>query len=64
MDGFFRVHQTHYEQFGKLTGAVNIAEYGQVELNVTGMRDHSYGMLSIKAWVIVHNYYHKLNNYM
>jgi len=47
--GFFRAHQTHYEQFGKLTGTVNIAEYGQVELNVTGMRDHSYGMFSIKA---------------
>jgi len=27
---------------------VNIAEYGQVELNVTGMRDHSYGVFSIR----------------
>jgi len=38
-----RAHQTHYEQFGQLAGTVNVGEYGQVELNVVGVRDHSYG---------------------
>jgi len=40
---FVSAHQTHYEQFGKLTGTVNIEGHGQVELNVIGVRDHSYG---------------------
>jgi len=39
----YRAHQTHYEQFGKLTGIVNIEEYGEIELDVVGVRDHSYG---------------------
>jgi len=39
----FRAHQTHYEQFGRLSGAVNIDGYSPVELSVIGVRDHSYG---------------------
>jgi len=40
-----RAHQTHYEQFGQLTGAMNIGKYGTVELDVVGVRDHSYGII-------------------
>jgi len=38
-----RAHQAHYEQFGRLTGTINIDKYNPVELAVVGMRDHSYG---------------------
>ena len=44
-----RAHQTHYEQFGKLSGIVNIEEFGQLELNVIGVRDHSYGMFILTS---------------
>ena len=42
-----RAHQTHYEQFGRLTGTISIGEYSQVELNVVGVRDHSYGTFTL-----------------
>lgn len=40
-----RAHQTHYEQFGQIEGIVHIENYGDHNLKVTGIRDHSYGLL-------------------
>eukprot|EP00105_Crassostrea_gigas_P043190 XP_019927338.1 PREDICTED: uncharacterized protein LOC105339207 isoform X2 [Crassostrea gigas] len=36
-------HQTHYEQFGDITGTVKIEGHADVKLNISGVRDHSYG---------------------
>lgn len=48
------VHQTHYEQFGEITGTVNIAGVGDKMVNVQGVRDHSYG--NIRDWRYFHRY--------
>lgn len=39
----YSAHQTHYEQFGKLSGQVQIEGYSDQTLTVFGVRDHSYG---------------------
>jgi hypothetical protein len=47
-------HQTHYEQFGEIRGVVNIDGHKPVQLNVTGVRDHSYG--NLRDWSDLHRY--------
>ncbi|XP_056014568.1 uncharacterized protein LOC125676912 isoform X2 [Ostrea edulis] len=53
-DDLQRVHQTHYEQFGDITGTVKISGHADVKLNVSGVRDHSYG--NIRDWTDLHRY--------
>ncbi|OWF52519.1 hypothetical protein KP79_PYT06824 [Mizuhopecten yessoensis] len=48
------VHQTHYEQFGEITGIVNIAGVGDKTIKVQGVRDHSYG--NVRDWRYFHRY--------
>lgn len=43
MHDIFRAHQTHYEQFGEITGTVKIEGYADQQIKVQGVRDHSYG---------------------
>lgn len=49
---FSRVHQTHYEQFGKITGTATIdgRPHG---LSVDVVRDHTYGT---REWRTFHRY--------
>ncbi|XP_061177236.1 uncharacterized protein LOC133185967 [Saccostrea echinata] len=49
-----RYHQTHYEQFGDIRGTVKIGGYDDINLNVSGVRDHSYG--NIRDWKDLHRY--------
>lgn len=48
----FRVHQTHYEQFGKLTGEA-IIEGKSFNFDVDLVRDHSFG---VREWRSFHRY--------
>ncbi|XP_060593544.1 uncharacterized protein LOC132748017 [Ruditapes philippinarum] len=48
------IHQTHYEQFGDTTGTVNIEGHDTVNINIRGVRDHSYG--NIRNWRQLHRY--------
>lgn len=47
------VHQTHYEQFGQISGTVNISGEEKY-IKVDGVRDHSYG--NIRDWKYFHRY--------
>ncbi|ELU09306.1 hypothetical protein CAPTEDRAFT_151881 [Capitella teleta] len=47
-------HQTHYEQFGTITGIVSFENYPEQELHVRGVRDHSYG--NFRDWKDLHRY--------
>nr|XP_034332735.1 uncharacterized protein LOC105339207 isoform X3 [Crassostrea gigas] len=47
-------HQTHYEQFGDITGTVKIEGHADVKLNISGVRDHSYG--NIRDWRDLYRY--------
>jgi len=47
-------HQTHHEQFGNITGTVHIDTYGAHQLDLHGVRDHSYG--NIRDWSDLHRY--------
>jgi len=47
-------HQTHYEQFGEITGTIKISGHGDHEITVRGVRDHSYG--NIRDWSDLHRY--------
>lgn len=47
------VHQTHYEQFGEISGTVNISG-DEKFIKVDGVRDHSYG--NIRDWKYFHRY--------
>lgn len=47
-------HQTHYEQFGEISGSVDIGGYGERRLQVQGVRDHSYG--NLRDWGDLHRY--------
>ncbi|XP_013420120.1 uncharacterized protein LOC106180635 [Lingula anatina] len=47
-------HQTHYEQFGRISGTVHIEGVGEKQLDVQGVRDHSYG--NIRDWKDLHRY--------
>ncbi|XP_002731927.1 uncharacterized protein LOC100372656 [Saccoglossus kowalevskii] len=55
---FFRLlrdaHQTHYEQFGEWKGKVQLEGHNDIELNMKGMRDHSYG--KHREWGDFHRY--------
>ena len=42
----FRIHQTHYEQFGDTRGTVHIEGMDDVKVDIRGVRDHSYGKLT------------------
>nr|XP_022294324.1 uncharacterized protein LOC111104596 [Crassostrea virginica] len=53
-DDLQRAHQTHYEQFGEITGRVNVEGHGNIDLNVSGVRDHSYG--NIRDWKDLYRY--------
>ena len=41
-----RAHQTHYEQFGEISGVVHVDGYPDQQIKVQGVRDHSYGNFS------------------
>ncbi|KAK3089151.1 hypothetical protein FSP39_001292 [Pinctada imbricata] len=47
-------HQTHYEQFGEITGIVKISGHNDVTIKVQGVRDHSYG--NHRDWKDLHRY--------
>ncbi|GFO33376.1 hypothetical protein PoB_005988100 [Plakobranchus ocellatus] len=47
-------HQTHYEQFGEITGVVHVDGHPDQHLKVQGVRDHSYG--NIRDWRSIHRY--------
>ncbi|PVD27980.1 hypothetical protein C0Q70_10556 [Pomacea canaliculata] len=49
-----RQHQTHYEQFGILTGNIEIEGYETRRVELRGVRDHSYG--NIRDWKSLHRY--------
>ncbi|KAK6170139.1 hypothetical protein SNE40_018606 [Patella caerulea] len=49
-----KAHQTHYEQFGEITGSINIDGYNTIDIKVQGVRDHSYG--NIREWKNLHRY--------
>ncbi|BFZ09953.1 hypothetical protein BsWGS_12992 [Bradybaena similaris] len=53
-DTLKRLHQTHYEQFGEITGSVHVSSYQVQEVKVQGVRDHSYG--NIRDWGLFHRY--------
>ncbi|KAJ8314692.1 hypothetical protein KUTeg_006842, partial [Tegillarca granosa] len=54
-DGLKRAHQTHYEQFGQISGKIKISGVNEpVYLDVDGVRDHSYG--NIRDWKDLHRY--------
>ena len=48
---YFSIHQTHYEQFGDTTGSVNIEGHDPVQLNIRGIRDHSYGWFLFRRYL-------------
>lgn len=50
---FYRIHQTHYEQHGDLTGTATINEETH-KLHMAAMRDHSFGIK--REWKIFHRY--------
>ena len=41
------MHQTHYEQFGEMSGTVTVEGHGEFDIKVQGVRDHSYGNRSL-----------------
>ncbi|CAH1798438.1 unnamed protein product [Owenia fusiformis] len=47
-------HQTHYEQFGEITGSVCVSGMDDIPVKVQGVRDHSYG--NIRDWRDLHRY--------
>lgn len=47
-------HQTHYEQFGTISGIINLGSLGEHHIKVRGVRDHSYG--NIRDWADLHRY--------
>ncbi|KAL8588233.1 hypothetical protein ACOMHN_062090 [Nucella lapillus] len=49
-----RAHQTHYEQFGLIQGQVDIEGHGSRQVELRGVRDHSYG--NIRDWKSLHRY--------
>ena len=40
---FFSAHQTHYEQFGEVSGEVHVEGHSNIKVQIQGVRDHSYG---------------------
>ena len=49
----FSAHQTHYEQFGAITGVVNAGTLGEHHIKVRGVRDHSYGEIYLYLHVLI-----------
>ncbi|GFR86480.1 hypothetical protein ElyMa_006053600 [Elysia marginata] len=47
-------HQTHYEQFGEISGVVHVDGHPDQSIKVQGVRDHSYG--NIRDWRSIHRY--------
>nr|XP_037872718.1 uncharacterized protein LOC101746561 isoform X2 [Bombyx mori] len=55
-NGSMKLHQTHYEQMGVITGIVKV-DGKQYELNMPAVRDHSFG--PFRDWRTFHRYvYH------
>ncbi|RUS86660.1 hypothetical protein EGW08_005534 [Elysia chlorotica] len=48
------VHQTHYEQFGEISGLVHVEGHPDQSVKVQGLRDHSYG--NVRDWKTIHRY--------
>ncbi|PAA57872.1 hypothetical protein BOX15_Mlig020324g1 [Macrostomum lignano] len=48
------VHQTHYEQFGEITGPVYVDDEKVADLKLQGARDHSYG--NHRVWSDLYRY--------
>ncbi|XP_005108219.1 uncharacterized protein LOC101853644 [Aplysia californica] len=53
-DTLKRAHQTHYEQFGEVSGILHIDGHPDQRIRVQGVRDHSYG--NIRDWKYFHRY--------
>ncbi|KAK7107098.1 uncharacterized protein [Littorina saxatilis] len=53
-DNLEKAHQTHYEQFGVITGQVEIEGHGSRQVQLRGVRDHSYG--NKRDWKNLHRY--------
>ncbi|XP_064594937.1 uncharacterized protein LOC135461674 isoform X2 [Liolophura sinensis] len=53
-DTLKRSHQTHYEQFGEITGNIDIEKHGIRNVKLQGVRDHSYG--NKRDWSSFHRY--------
>jgi len=45
------VHQTHYEQFGEISGTVKISGEEDKFIRIYGARDHSYGKCTLKCFL-------------
>ena len=45
-----RAHQTHYEQFGIISGEVKIEGHGTRQVQLRGVRDHSYGRQKLSCF--------------
>eukprot|EP00062_Callorhinchus_milii_P012665 gi/632959942/ref/XP_007895909.1/ PREDICTED: uncharacterized protein LOC103181315 isoform X2 [Callorhinchus milii] len=48
------LHQTHHEQFGKITGTIQIDGFGCHKVTLDSMRDHSFG--DHRDWKYFHRY--------
>ncbi|XP_070544378.1 rifampicin phosphotransferase-like isoform X2 [Ptychodera flava] len=48
-----KTHQTHYEQWGQISGAIYVEGHEERQLLLRGMRDHTYG---IRGWDSFHRY--------
>ncbi|XP_033762375.1 uncharacterized phosphotransferase YvkC-like [Pecten maximus] len=46
-------HQTHYEQWGEMTGPLKVEGYDDVQLRLSTVRDHSYG---VRDWRMFYRY--------
>ncbi|OWF55492.1 phosphoenolpyruvate synthase [Mizuhopecten yessoensis] len=46
-------HQTHYEQWGEMSGLLQVEGYEDVRLTLNTVRDHSYG---VRDWRMFHRY--------
>ncbi|XP_060065113.1 putative phosphoenolpyruvate synthase [Ylistrum balloti] len=46
-------HQTHYEQWGEMTGPLQVEGYDDIQLRLNTVRDHSFG---VRDWRMFHRY--------
>lgn len=53
-DTLKRSHQTHYEQFGEISGVVHVEGSPDQAIKAQGVRDHSYG--NVRDWRDIHRY--------
>lgn len=54
-----RLHQTHYEQFGEITGDFIIENREPIPIKIQGVRDHSYG-----KWCMLFSVHNVVTNHI